>query len=64
MGHEAYEFAACLEFESAKELSAYLNHPLHQELGRLFWECCAKTTISEVELVNLDSESAIDTLVK
>lgn len=63
MGHEAYEFAACLEFHSGKELAAYLNHPLHQELGRMFWECCAKTTISEVELVDLNSESTIDKLV-
>ena len=64
LGHDAYEFAAYLEFDSSGELTSYLNHPMHQELGRLFWECCAKTTIAEVELVDLNIESIVDELVQ
>jgi hypothetical protein len=63
-GHEAYEFAACLEFSTTEDLVSYLNHPMHQTLGRLFWEFCAKTTISEIEVVDLASNSALDMLVK
>jgi hypothetical protein len=49
-GDETYEFAAILEFKSKAALIDYLRHPLHHELGRLFWETCQRAVIAEVEL--------------
>jgi hypothetical protein len=49
-GDTTYEFAAILEFTSKAALIDYLRHPLHHELGRLFWETCQRTVIVEVEL--------------
>ena len=49
-GDQTYEYAAVLEFRSRAGLIEYLRHPLHHELGRMFWESCERTVISEVEL--------------
>jgi hypothetical protein len=49
-GDQTYEFAAVLEFKDRAGLIDYLRHPLHHELGRMFWETCQRTVISEVEL--------------
>lgn len=49
LGRETYEYAAILEFDDVSGLRAYLEHPAHQELGRLFWQCCAATEILDVE---------------
>jgi len=49
MGDKTYDFAAVLEFKDRKALLAYLRDPIHQELGRLFWESCERTVVSEVE---------------
>jgi hypothetical protein len=49
-GEQTYEFAAVLEFKNRAGLIDYLRHPLHHELGRMFWESCERTVISEVEM--------------
>jgi len=34
---EHYEYSAILEFDSEKDLRAYLDHPAHDELGKLLF---------------------------
>jgi len=34
---EHYDYSAILEFDSEAELRAYLDHPAHNELGRLLF---------------------------
>ena len=34
---EHYEYSAILEFDSEADLRAYLDHPAHQQLGRLLF---------------------------
>ena len=34
---EHYEYSAILEFDSESDLRAYLDHPAHQQLGRLLF---------------------------
>ena len=34
---EHYEYSAILEFESETDLRAYLDHPAHNELGKLLF---------------------------
>jgi hypothetical protein len=34
---EDYPYAAVIEFDDRGGLKAYLEHPNHSELGRLFW---------------------------
>jgi hypothetical protein len=64
LGDSTYEFAAIIEFESRSALVDYLVDPRHQELGRLFWESCDRTVVSEVEYVDLASRNAVDELVR
>ena len=63
-GDKTYEFAAVLEFVSRSELVAYLTHPLHHELGRLFWENCASTVIMEAEMTDVRDPAALSQLVQ
>ena len=51
-GDKTYEYAAVLEFERAEDLLDYLNHPVHRELGRLFWENCGSAVVMEAELAD------------
>ena len=55
-GEKTYQFAAVLEFDSAEELISYLNHPKHEELGRLFWLNCEGTIVSEHEMMDGKSQ--------
>lgn len=55
-GDTTYPYAAVMEFEDREGLVAYLNHPSHRELGRLFWETCEATTIVEVETADLGQD--------
>jgi len=48
-GDKTYSYAAVLEFADRESLLAYLKHPLHEQLGALFWRACERTTIVEVE---------------
>src|SRR5262245_26601318 len=51
-GDGNYSFAAVLEFDDRDGLIAYLQHPMHKELGRLFWLVCERTSIIEVSLAD------------
>ena len=62
-GDKTYNFAAIFEFTDASALKQYLNHPLHHELGRMFWEMCESTTVIEVELTDGKSDRLVDFLV-
>jgi len=63
-GDTAYLFSAVVEFEGIPGLIEYLKHPLHQELGRLFWEYCAGTVVLEVECVDGKTSALVDLLVR
>ena len=62
-GDKTYEFAAVLEFKDKAALLGYLNHPLHKDLGALFWRHCESTVIVEVEGADARSDDAIDLLL-
>jgi hypothetical protein len=62
-GDATYEFAAVVEFDDPDGLSAYLAHPAHQELGRLFWLYCASTVVVEVRSVDAKSDEVFELLV-
>jgi len=61
-GDTTYKFAAILEFADQAGLVAYLNHPIHEELGRAFWEVCASTAILEVEFVDGMADNLIESI--
>jgi len=62
-GDKTYEYAAILRFRDAEALKEYLNHPLHHELGRMFWDVCDSTTVVEVELTDGTSDHLVDFLL-
>jgi len=62
-GDKTYEFAAVLEFQDRAGLLSYLNHPLHKELGALFWRHCASTVIVEIEAADARSNDAVELLL-
>jgi hypothetical protein len=45
-----YAFAAILEFNDVAALKRYLEHPLHKQLGKLFWEFCETAVVVEAEM--------------
>jgi hypothetical protein len=63
-GDTAYQFSAVVEFDGIPGLVEYLSHPLHQELGRLFWEYCSSTAILEVDSVDAKTGAVVDLLVR
>ena len=63
LGDTTYEFSAVVDFEDKQGLITYLSHPLHQELGRLFWLYCASTVVLEVTSVDAKSADVVDLLV-
>ena len=63
LGNKTYEFAAVFDFDSESELRAYLQHPLHRELGQLFWDLCSVTTVVEVQSVDPKSADFVSFLV-
>ena len=60
-GAGPYEYAAVLEFESRQRLVRYLRSADHEILGRLFWESCERTIVTEVTVV--DPADGVDALV-
>ena len=62
-GDKPYEYSAILEFTDREALVSYLVAPEHAELGRLFWESCARTIIAETEAVDPADASSLDKLV-
>ena len=63
-GDTAYQFSAVVEFDGISGLIEYLAHPLHRELGRLFWEYCSATAILEVDSVDAKTGAVVDLLVR
>ena len=45
-----FDYAAVVEFADATGLRDYLEHPLHDELARLFWSCSARTLVFDYEI--------------
>jgi hypothetical protein len=56
-GEKTYQNVCIIEFEDKPSLVAYLTHPLHRELGRLFWEMCESAVVLESEMVDARTES-------
>jgi hypothetical protein len=56
LGDTAYSYVSVVEFEGIQELKSYLDHPLHQRLGQLFWEYCERTTIIDAECFWLNTK--------
>lgn len=51
VGDMTYNVAAYLEFDDEEGLDAYMGHPLHTELARLFWLYCESTVFADVNMV-------------
>jgi len=64
LGDKTYEYVAILEFDDASGLGTYLKHPLHDELGKLFWELCESTVIVEADLTEARDAQTADFLLK
>lgn len=64
MGEMTYPFSAVLEFETREALIGYLTHPRHAELGRMFWELCESTTVTEVETHDMASPDVVEFLME
>jgi hypothetical protein len=47
---EDFPFVALLEFDDAAALQAYLRHPVHMELSRLFWTTSDKALAYDFDL--------------
>ncbi|HYN10794.1 MAG TPA: Dabb family protein [Vicinamibacterales bacterium] len=63
LGEKTYQNACVIEFDDKPSLLAYLTHPLHRELGRLFWELCESAVVLESEMVDAKTESLVRFLV-
>lgn len=61
-GEKTYEYAAVIEFDDAQGLVQYLEHPLHVELGRLFWELCESTVVLECQAVDARTDDVSQVL--
>jgi hypothetical protein len=59
-GDKTYEYAAVLEFPDTTALRDYLNHPVHRELGRLFWDNCESAVVMEADLADALTEELAD----
>lgn len=56
IGDQTYSYASIVEFEGVEGLKAYLEHPLHQRLGQLFWENCDRTIIVDSDCFWLNAK--------
>ena len=62
-GEKTYEYLAEMEFENQEGLDEYLNHPLHDRLGRMFWELCESTVVLECVAIDAKTEPIANILV-
>jgi hypothetical protein len=53
LGDQTYEYAAIMEFQREEDLLAYLEHPTHRQLGRLFWDACGSTVVMEARMADV-----------
>lgn len=60
MGDMPYSYYSCVEFDEVSGLRSYLDHPLHAELGRLFWQHCERTLILDVDCFWLNAKKVDD----
>jgi hypothetical protein len=60
IGDQTYSYVCVAEFERVDDLRAYLEHPLHQRLGQLFWQNCERTMIVDAEIFWLDTKKLDD----
>ncbi len=51
--HEAYEYAAIVEFDSVDDLRSYLAHPAHAALGGHFARSSSRALAYDYEIVDL-----------
>jgi hypothetical protein len=56
IGDQTYSYVCVAEFEDVDSLKAYLEHPLHQRLGQLFWQYCDRTLIVDASSFWLDDK--------
>lgn len=56
IGDKTYSYVSVVEFNDAYGLLAYLEHPLHAGLGRLFWQYCERTLILDASCFWLDAK--------
>ena len=54
-GEKTYRNVCIVEFDDKTSLLSYLNHPIHRELGRLFWDLCESAVIVESEMMEAKS---------
>ncbi len=52
---DAADFLAVLEFDDLAGLQTYLEHPVHEELGRRFNQSLAAGFVYDFELVDLET---------
>jgi hypothetical protein len=62
-GEKTYQNVCVIEFDDKPSLVAYLTHPLHHELGRLFWELCESAVVLESEMADAKTASLEQFLV-
>jgi hypothetical protein len=48
------DYVATIDFEDRQGLGAYLDHPIHQELGRLFWSSLSGAFVFDFEMGGLE----------
>lgn len=56
VGDQTYSYVSVVEFDDLDGLKSYLEHPLHQRLGQLFWENCDRTMIVDADCFWVDTK--------
>ena len=56
VGDQTYSYVSVVEFKNVESLRSYLEHPLHQRLGQLFWQNCDRTLIIDADSFWLDAK--------
>jgi len=56
VGYQTYSYVSVVEFRNVQALMDYLEHPLHQRLGQLFWQYCDRTLIVDAHCFWLDAK--------
>jgi hypothetical protein len=54
-----FSYVGLLEFDDRQDLLAYLAHPAHEDLGRLFYETSANALACDFETVDSDAAAAL-----
>jgi hypothetical protein len=49
IGGMTYSYASVIEFDDVAGLKSYLDHPLHERIGQLFWQHCDRTLITDID---------------